>query len=190
MRRIWWVRHGPTHRREMVGWSDVPADLSDSAALAGLRAFLPDAPVISSDLARAVATADAIQGQRARLPDAAGLREINFGDWEMKSATEIEAETPALARAYWDDPITYRPPGGETLSELAARVEAVLAPLHGFAELIAVAHFGVILSQLHRALGGPVREILAHPIDTLSVTELICTADGWQAGRVNHRPLP
>ena len=33
---IWWVRHGPTHRKEMVGWSDVPADLSDTAALARL----------------------------------------------------------------------------------------------------------------------------------------------------------
>ncbi len=188
MRRIWWVRHGPTHRREMVGWSDLPADLSDTAALARLSAFLPDAPVISSDLSRAVATADAIQGHRPRLPHARGLREINFGAWELKSADEIEASDPALARAYWDDPIRHRPPGGESLAELLDRVEAALAPLGDHPELIAVAHFGVILSQLHRALGGPVRETLAQRIDNLSVTELSLGPSGWQAGEINRRP--
>ncbi|GKY89355.1 histidine phosphatase family protein [Sinisalibacter aestuarii] len=188
MTRIWWVRHGPTHRREMVGWSDVPADLSDTAALARLGAFLPDAPVISSDLTRAVTTADAIQGRRTRLPHAPGLREINFGAWELLSADEIARRDPALSRLYWDDPVSHCPPGGETLTQLTARVDAALAPLAGHAELIAVAHFGVILSQLHRARGGTIVETLAQRIDNLSVTELRLGPDGWQAGHVNHRP--
>ena len=34
--RFWWVRHGPTHEKAFTGWRDVPADLSDSAALARL----------------------------------------------------------------------------------------------------------------------------------------------------------
>lgn len=188
MSRIWWVRHGPTHRREMVGWSDVPADLSDTAALARLDAFLPDAPVISSDLSRAIATADAIQGARPRLPHAPGLREINFGAWELKTAGEIEALDPDLARVYWDDPVTYSPPGGETFDALSSRVEAALSDLSDHAELIAVAHFGVILSQLHRASGGPIRDTLAQRIDNLSVTELILDDTGWRAGHVNHLP--
>jgi alpha-ribazole phosphatase len=33
MTRFWLVRHGPTHAKAMVGWSDLPADLSDTAAL-------------------------------------------------------------------------------------------------------------------------------------------------------------
>lgn len=188
MRRIWFVRHGPTHRRDLVGWSDLPADLSDTAALARLAAFLPSAPIISSDLSRAVTTADAIQRARPRLPHAAGLREINFGDWELKSAAEIEAEHPELGRAYWDDPITIRPPGGETLDEVAARVATVLDPLADLPDLIVVAHFGVIISQLHRALGGPVRNALAHRIDNLSVTEIVIAPEGPRAGRINHRP--
>ena len=36
MTRLWWVRHGPTHAKAMVGWRDLPADLSDTAALARL----------------------------------------------------------------------------------------------------------------------------------------------------------
>ena len=69
MTRLYLVRHGPTHLRAMVGWSDPPADLSDTAALARLSDYLPsEALVVSSDLLRAITTADAIQHQRRRLP--------------------------------------------------------------------------------------------------------------------------
>ena len=37
MTTFWWVRHGPTHQTAFTGWRDVPADLSDAAAL---EAFL------------------------------------------------------------------------------------------------------------------------------------------------------
>ena len=59
---LWWVRHGPTHAKTMVGWTDLPADLSDRAQLDRLRAYLPDAPVVCSDLLRARQTADAVAG--------------------------------------------------------------------------------------------------------------------------------
>ncbi|MGL6209472.1 MAG: histidine phosphatase family protein, partial [Paracoccaceae bacterium] len=59
MTRFFWVRHGPTHAKTMVGWTDLPADLSDTAALDRLKATLPQGAVtISSDLIRATATAD------------------------------------------------------------------------------------------------------------------------------------
>ena len=89
--RVFWVRHGPTHAKSMVGWSDIPADLSDTARIARLDAFLPrDSVVISSDLIRAVATADAIAGDRHRLQHDPNLREIHFGDWEMQNVDTIE----------------------------------------------------------------------------------------------------
>jgi len=85
MSRFFWVRHGPTHARSMVGWSDIPADLSDTARLARLASHLPEgALVVSSDLIRARATADAIAGPRLRLGDERDLREIHFGDWELQ----------------------------------------------------------------------------------------------------------
>ncbi len=185
---IWWVRHGPTHLKEMVGWSDVPADLSDSAALARLEAFLPEAPVVSSDLLRARATADAIQGARPRLPHARGLREINFGAWELKPADDLYAADPATLTAYWDDPSDIRPPGGESFRDLAARVNASVDRLRGGGDLIAVAHFGVILTQLHRARGGTVKQVMAQKIDNLSVTALRFESGHWHEDLANHRP--
>lgn len=189
MTRLWWVRHGPTHAKSMVGWSDLAADLSDHAALARLSDYLPkDAAVVSSDLIRARGTADAIAAHRTRLPDLPALREIHFGDWELKRFDEIEAKSPDQIRAFWEQPGENAPPGGESWNQLRMRVdEAVemLARQTGSGDLIVVAHFGVILTQLQRALGIDAYHAFSHKIDNLSVTQI--TFDGaWHAGAVNH----
>lgn len=185
---VWWVRHGPTHLKEMVGWSDVPADLSDTQALARLNAFLPQAPVVSSDLARARATADAIQGARPRLADVRDLREINFGAWELRSAEALYEDDPDTMSAYWNDPSEIRPPGGESFTDLAVRVNSAIDGLVGSGDLIAVAHFGVILTQLHRARGGRVKEVMAQRVENLSVSALRFDGGAWHEDLANHRP--
>nr|WP_217353455.1 histidine phosphatase family protein [Ruegeria arenilitoris] len=186
------VRHGPTHAKTMVGWSDIPADLSDHAALARLHDHLPqDALVISSDLSRAADTATAIQGTRRRLPHHPDLREIHFGTWEMRAFAEIEAEDPELAFAYWDSPGDVRPPNGESWNAVCARVDAAidgLIGMHTGADLVIVAHFGVILTQVQRALDLDAQQTFAHRIDNLSVTELAFDGRTWSAGRINHLP--
>ena len=188
MTTIWWVRHGPTHRTDMVGWTDVPADLSDAEALARLSDYLPDAPVVSSDLLRAVTTADAIQADRPRLPHEPGLRELNFGAWEGRKAEDLYRDDPDTLSAYWTDPASVRPPGGESFTDLAARVNGAVEGLLAHAELIAVAHYGVILTQIQRARGVSVKEVMAQRVENLSVTELRLSGDTWDEGAVNHRP--
>ena len=187
--RFWWVRHGPTHAKTLIGWTDRPADLSDRAALDRLAAHLPGAaPVISSDLIRAVATADAIAGARPRLPHDPDLRELHFGAWEDRSFADIEAETPDLIRAFWERPGPARAPGGESWHDLSARVTRATDRLVGLApDVIVVAHFGAILSQLERATGQTTTEVFAQTIDNLSVTVLTHDAGRWRSGPVNHR---
>ena len=176
----------------MVGWSDIPADLSDHTAIARLHAHFPtDAIVVSSDLSRAIDTASAIQGNRRRLPHHTDLREINFGTWELRSFKEIEAEDPELAFAYWDNPGEVRPPQGESWNDVRARVDAVVDGLiaqYKGCDLILVAHFGVILTQLQRALGINAQQAFSHRIDNLSVSEITIAQDQWSVGRINHRP--
>ena len=212
MTRFWLVRHGPTHAKAMVGWTDLAADLSDTAAIGRLRDHLPrSAPVISSDLARAVATADALC-PHLRLPHDPGLREMHFGQWEMRGFAEVEAEDSALIRAFWDSPGDIRPPGGESWNDLATRTSAALDRLQGTApDIIVVAHFGPILAALHRvpfarvdavvdtnparapilaalqrALRVPAIEVFANRIDNLSVTCLCLTPA--EVFAINHRP--
>lgn len=192
MTRLHLVRHGPTHARCMVGWTDLPADLSDTAQLARLCAHLPAGAIVAaSDLSRASATADAIQGTRRRLPDDAALREFNFGHWEMRSFKDISAEDETRARAYWETPGDVRPPGGETWNEARARVDAAIDALieaHAGQDLIVVGHFGMILTQVQRAMGADPADVLAHRIDNLSVTSLIRHANGWDIAAINHLP--
>lgn len=189
MTRLWLVRHGPTHAKSMVGWSDIPADLSDTAALARLRNALPAAPVVSSDLSRATATADALE-RPTRLPHDPALREINFGDWELKTFTEVEANDPATIRAYWETPGDIAPPNGESWNDVCTRahraVDGYIA--QGHADLIIVAHFGMILTQVQRAKGITAYEAFSHKIDNLSVTQLCFDASGWGIGAINQAP--
>ncbi len=190
MTRFWWVRHGPTHAKTMVGWSDLPADLSDQAAIARLAAYLPqDAVILSSDLIRAVATADAVQGARNRLPHDHRLREMHFGDWELRSHSQIEAENPILINSFWNQPGDVRPPGGESWNDINARIWAATDRLLGsFAgrNIVIVAHFGAILSALQRADNLTPEQTFSHRIDPFSITEMTHGADGWQLGRINH----
>jgi broad specificity phosphatase PhoE len=188
MTRFWWVRHGPTHAVTLTGWTDLPADLSDRSALERLAAALPaGAPVVSSDLLRARATADALQGARPRLPHDPRLREIHFGAWEGLTAAQAEARDPGLTRAFWDGEAAA--PGGEDWAALGARVRAAVAALSGPPDVIVVAHFGAILAALQWAQGVGTRAVLAQPIRPLSLTDIAqVPGGGWQVGRINHAP--
>lgn len=190
--RFWWVRHGPTHERAFTGWRDVPADLSDRAALKRLNRHLPDgALILSSDLIRAVATADALGHGRQRLPHDPDLREFHFGDWDGRMWDEVAVTHPDLSRAYWEDPGDHCPPSGESWNTAAARVDRAVARLmaaHQGRDIIVVAHFGVILTRLQRARDCTAASVLAERIDTLSVTRLDHGADGWSVVSVNHLP--
>lgn len=184
------IRHGPTHAKSMVGWSDLPADLSDTAALARLEAALPrEAVVISSDLIRAVATADAIQGDRLRLPNAQALREMYFGDWELRRWAEIDAEDPDRIRAFWEEPGDNAAPGGESWNMLSARVNAQmdqLAQTYAGGDIIVVGHFGQILCQIERAGNMTTTEAFSHKIDNLSLSRIQYGPDGWTLSEINQ----
>jgi len=192
MSRLFLLRHGPTHAKSMVGWSDLPADLSDTAALARLSSYLPTkALVVSSDLCRASDTATAVQGDRHRLADMPGLREINFGAWELRTWADIDAEDPERIRAYWETPGDATPPNGESWNQVRARVDTAIDALvtsHAGHDLIVVGHFGQILTQLQRAGQLSSAQAFAHRIDNLSVSEISLGPDGWRSGTINHLP--
>lgn len=188
MSRLWLVRHGPTHMKTFVGWTDVPADLSDTAAIARLeKALPPDVPVVSSTLDRAIKTADAIQGARPRLAHDPRLRETHFGDWENLSWAQIQARDAALARRVFETPGHHAPPGGESWHDFSARVHNGIDAITG--DAIVVAHMGVILAVLQRALECSAYEALGHKIDNLSVTSITRAtpqSPTWSAQTINQ----
>lgn len=189
MTRLWFVRHGPTHAKAMIGWTDLPADLSDTAKIARLRAHLPDAPVVSSDLMRAVQTADVL-APSDRLAHDPDLREINFGDWDGKTFAQVEQTAPDLIRAYWETPGDIAPPKGESWNMVCARVDAAVDGYiaQGHRDLIVVAHFGVILTQVQRAMKISAYTAFSHRIENLSVTEIAVHDTALSVVKINHEP--
>lgn len=192
MTRFHLVRHGPTHRDGLIGWTDVPADLSDTGAIARLNAALPkDALVISSDLIRCVTTADALSDGRTRLPHDPDLREFNFGAWEEKTFAAVSESDPEISRAYWSDPGDTAPPGGESWNASAARVSMGIDRLlekHAGRDIVVVAHFGAILTQVQRAAGMTPKAALSFKIDNLSLSTIEHMGKAWRVLGVNHRP--
>lgn len=193
MTQFWFVRHGPTHRKDVVGWTDAPADLSDRVALVRLQRFLPkDALIISSDLQRAVATADAIEDTRERLEHDARLREYHFGEWEGRTFKEISASHPALSKSYWSEPGDIAAPGGESWNEGASRAEAAITELeerHRGKDIVVVAHFGVILNQIQAATKMAAKSAIGFQIENLSVTRIEFMDGGFRRVLgVNHIP--
>jgi alpha-ribazole phosphatase len=185
-----WIRHGPTHEKNFVGWRDVPADLSDHTLIDRVANFLPpNAVVVSSDLNRSVTTADVLTQGRARLGHEPDLREFNFGDWDGRHWTDVAKTDPQLSRDYWEKPGDVVAPNGESWNMAAARARPVVDRLGAqHSSIIAVAHFGIILTQVQRALGADAYNCLAHKIDNYSITHLREDNGHWQVECINHLP--
>src|SRR5919201_6450575 len=142
------LRHGDTAwsaEGRIQGRTDIALSDAGRAALRALR--LPpvcgEMRVVTSPLARCVETATLIGA-----PDAARearLAEMSWGAWEGRVLADLRAELGEAMRENeargWD----FRPDGGESPREVAARARAWLAEVaaHGRPTL-AVTHRGVI----------------------------------------------
>jgi len=79
------------------------------------------------------------------------LWEIDFGDWEGATATELATTDAEQLNAFWQDPLNQTPPGGEPFQQFQQRV------LAGWHEVIQqTTKSGLLISH-----GGPIRIILA-----------------------------
>ena len=189
MSDIFFVRHGPTHLHSLVGWSDVPADISDTAKLARLSDNLPKSgSVISSDLKRAIDTADALKLPQKRLPNEPALRELNFGDWELRTFKQINATDHDRVFSFFDTPGAVTAPNGENWDNFCLRVDTAVDRLISDKvnrPLIIVAHFGVVMSQIQRAEGQGPKFSMRHEIDNLSLTHLTRNGAKWVIRKIN-----
>jgi len=123
------MRHGEIDAQwhgKIYGSLDVPLSergkSETRAAVAALHG-VPLAAVVSSGLSRTEYAASALRVQRG-LPrrDDPALRELERGEWAGLPLTELEARSPGAWRAWMEAPGRTRPPGGESLEDLAERV--------------------------------------------------------------------
>lgn len=151
------VRHGETALN--VGRTLQPADtpLSDrgraqAAAVAARLASMPVTAVLSSDLPRARATAEAIAAATGRpLATTPLLQERNFGDLRGRPYDTLGFDPLAMTDA---------PPGGESLAAFHARVAEAFAEVlrrqAAAGGLLVVVSHGLVIHRIvsaHLAIG-------------------------------------
>lgn len=123
------------------GRTDLALAEDVAAAAARIAAQLPpQLAVFTSPLQRCRQLADALHP--APLSDAR-LQEMNFGTWEMTPWNRIQREA---LDGWAADPLGYRPPQGESVAELQARVLAFVTGAQGagLERAALVTHAGVM----------------------------------------------
>lgn len=153
------LRHGQTAANAsslLQGHVDLPLDDvgREQARLSGehIRASFPGARIVSSPLQRALQTARAISDE-VDIDDR--FIELDYGDWDGLSVADIGSDQWGR----WRNDVGFRPPNGESLVELDARVRPALEELSQAAregDVVVVSHVSPIKSAISWALGvGP-----------------------------------
>jgi alpha-ribazole phosphatase len=183
--RLWLIRHAPVDGpRGVIHAPDAPADLSDAAAFAALKARLPaQAFAACSPARRTRETAERLELDA--VSDAA-FREQDFGAWTGRRHDDLTAELGEAYREFWKSPAGNRPPGGESFVDQIARARNGLAGLPA-GDVVLVVHSGTIRAVLAIALDLAPDSALRFVIDPLSLTRIDRLVNGWRVGAVNQR---
>lgn len=161
------------------GWAQMHAAVGDAA---------PWDRIVSSPLLRCRVFAETLAARHG-LPLAleARLQEGGFGEWEGRTAAEIEAATPGAVARFKADPLAARPAGAEPLEAFHARVAAALEELvecHAGEHVLLVGHAGVIRMAFAWALNVPLGHAYRIEVANASLTRL--RFDGGHASLIFH----
>jgi len=170
MRAVLLIRHGLVSEdaeSRFLGADDLPMGATGEAQIRDLAArlrprFTLDA-IYCSDLKRSQRTAELLaDGQSVPIRVRPALREIDMGDWDGLLRRDVAARRPAEYAARGRDIGNFRPPGGESFADLAARVLPCWRDIveDGATQTVAIAgHAGVNRVILCRLLGAPLANL-------------------------------
>lgn len=139
------LRHGrPLRTGLLLGHRDEPAAPGAHEALLDRVSDLAFDRLVTSDLRRAREGAEEIARARGvALHGDPRWRELDFGAWD---GLEADAMDSADMTAFWSNPDTAAPPGGERWSDLCARVAAAIGMLD--TSTLVVTHAGAMRAAL------------------------------------------
>ncbi|MFI9835629.1 bifunctional RNase H/acid phosphatase [Nonomuraea sp. NPDC051941] len=183
------LRHGETAlsvERRFSGRGDAELTANGLAQAAAAAERLSREPyrldvIVSSPLKRARQTAEAV-ARRTGLDVEVDedLRELDFGDWEGHTFTEVQRRWPAELSTWLADPET-APPGGESFATVARRVQAAgerLVERYEGKTVLAVSHVTPIKMLLRLALMAPLESLYRMHLDVACLSLIEYYADG------------
>jgi broad specificity phosphatase PhoE len=199
--RLFLVRHAlvePSARLMLYGSLDVALC---EAALRGevllhqwLAARLPrPARWVVTPLSRTKATAAAVfaAGYPATpLEVEEDLAEQHLGEWQGIPHEALTERLRHPPHPFWPHGAEERPPGGESLADLRARVGPALERLAARGgDTVVIAHGGSIRAALAHALDLSPHQALAFSIKNLSLTRLEKHGGDWRVASANEEPF-
>ena len=158
---VCFIRHGETDANitdRLQGQSDVPLNAQGLAQAELVAARLKDEPfdvIFSSDLSRALVTAEKIASGRPVIPSVE-LREWNFGRWQGMLLQEILRDYPGEFSLFKSGSLDFEPPEGESAGRFLGRAEKFMEMLlreYSGKRILCVSHGGFIKQTLKVVLG-------------------------------------
>ncbi len=200
--RFWLIRHALVEenaRAMLYGVMDVPLCettlLEQAPMYRALAARLPQPAVWRvTPLSRTRLTAEAIIAAgypRPELGEEPGLIEQSLGEWQGLPHHELPARLTLPKHAFWPLAGTERPPHGESMADVIARVGPAMERLareNPDRDVVIVSHGGAIRAAVAHAIGIGPDSALHLSVQNLSLTRLDRLPEGWRVGCVNELP--
>lgn len=193
------VRHGELEtgaEKRYIGWLDLPLSATGRLQAARLREFMAKIPleaVYCSDLIRSHTTAQIICEKKGLKPHIlTELREINLGEWEGKTFTEIKRNFPAAFNKRGDDIANFQPPGGESFAQCSARAVSALGNIlqNSSGNILIVGHAGTNRAIICHLLGIPLENLFKIRQDYGCINEFIVSCTHINLRSLNCFPFP
>ena len=181
---LYFLRHGETTHSRTGGFCGAldpdltPIGLEMAESFANTYQHLDWTAAFVSPMKRTIATAKPLLnaiGLEMQLRD--GLREIEYGEWEDKTADAVK-QTHTQDYLHWLAEPAWNPPtGGETAVQVASRASLVVAEIQSqypSGQILVVSHKATIRIILCNLLGidlGRYRDRIAMPVASLSVVK-------------------
>lgn len=160
------LRHGSTGFEGFRGRLDDPLTTQGWQQMQQAIATPCWARLISSPRQRCLSFAEELSRQQ-NLPLTVdeNLGELDFGEWEGRTAAEIAVSDEHRLTQFWRDPWQYPPPGGETMTLFAQRIQRAWVNLQQLASPTLVITHGGVIRYLHHWLTGSERsDLLDFPV--------------------------
>jgi broad specificity phosphatase PhoE len=168
--QIHFIRHAETTAAPgfLVGSTDVGLSATGRAQAESLSARLPEGvPCLCSPMLRTRETLEQFQarGIATEVHFDERLREIDFGDYEMKTFAEIEKS--GVEMDDWLEYTRFSFPGGESIAHFTRRLEDVLHSIRVGQErqLLVLTHGGAIRTLLCLILGLDIKKYLLFNVE-------------------------
>ena len=181
------IRHGePVGGRKYRGQIDDP--LSDKGWTQMRQAVADHKPwdvIISSTLSRCIEFAQEL-GQRHAIEVIREPRfiEIDFGEWEGRTANELAQEDARQVQRFLADPLNNTPRGAETLYEFEARIIGAwndVLQQHAGRHVLLIGHAGMMRMIMRHVLDMPLERMFRIQVANAAITRIRVEGTGNNA---------